>query len=80
MSWDRIEGNWQGLKGHVQKQWEKLTDDDFDGIAGRRDDLARRLQERYAIEKAEADRQIEDWMKEPGALDDWNDRRPILDM
>ena len=80
MSWDRIEAGWKQLKGKVQKQWGKLTDDDFDVIAGRREELARRLQDRYAIEKAEADRQIEDWLKEPGALDDWNDRRAILDM
>ena len=25
-------------------------------------------------------RQIDDWIKEPGVLDDWNDKRPILDM
>jgi uncharacterized protein YjbJ (UPF0337 family) len=80
LSWDRVEAGWKQLKGKVQKQWGKLTDDDFDVIAGRREELAGRIQERYAIEKAEADRQIEDWLKEPGVLDDWNDRRAILDM
>lgn len=80
MSWDLVEAGWKQLKGKVQKQWGKLTDDDFDVIAGRREELTGRLQERYAIEKAEADRQIDDWMKEPGVLDDWNDRRAILDM
>ena len=80
MSWDLVEAGWKQLKGKVQKQWGKLTDDDFDVIAGRREELAGRIQERYAIEKAEADRQIEQGMKEPGVLDDWNDRRAILDM
>ena len=27
MNWDRIEGNWKQLKGRVQAQWGKLTDD-----------------------------------------------------
>ena len=36
MNWDRIEGNWKQLKGRVQQQWGKLTDDDFDAINGKR--------------------------------------------
>ncbi|HWT29591.1 MAG TPA: CsbD family protein [Propylenella sp.] len=80
MSWDRVEAGWKQLKANVQRQWGRLTDDDVDSIGGRREELAARIQERYAIEKAEADRQIEDWLKEPGVLDDWNDRRAILDM
>jgi uncharacterized protein YjbJ (UPF0337 family) len=80
MAWDRIEGNWKQFKGTVQKQWGKLTDDDLDVIAGRQEELAGRIQQRYGIEKDEAHRQISEWMKEPGVLDDWNDTRPILDM
>ena len=30
MNKDIIEGNWKQLKGKVQQQWGKLTDDDFD--------------------------------------------------
>ena len=29
MNWDRIEGNWKQLTGHVKEQWAKLTDDDY---------------------------------------------------
>jgi uncharacterized protein YjbJ (UPF0337 family) len=80
MDWERVEGNWLQLKGKAKKQWGKLTDNDLDVIAGREEELAGRIQERYGIEKAEAQRQIADWMKEPGVLDDWNDTKPILDM
>ena len=45
MNWDRIEGNWKQLKGRVREQWGKLTDDQFDNIAGKRDRLAGSLQE-----------------------------------
>ena len=47
MNWDRIEGNWKQFKGGVKEQWGKLTDDDFDVVAGKRDKLAGRIQERY---------------------------------
>mgnify|MGYP003694081823 CR=1 FL=1 len=29
MNWDRIEGNWKQVRGKVQQQWGKLTDDDL---------------------------------------------------
>ncbi len=80
MNWDRIEGNWKQVTGSVRERWGKLTDDDVQRIEGKREQLVGRLQERYGIAREEADRQVEDWMREPGALDDWNDRRAILDM
>lgn len=61
MNWDRVEGNWKQLKGSVKSQWGKLTDDEIDVIAGRRDQLAGKIQERYGIEKDEAERQLRDW-------------------
>lgn len=40
MNWDRIEGNWKQFKSNVKQQWGKLTDDQLDVIAGKRDRLA----------------------------------------
>ncbi|MEO8038425.1 MAG: CsbD family protein [Betaproteobacteria bacterium] len=69
MNWDRIEGNWKQLKGKAKEQWGKLTDDDFDVVAGKRDQLTGKIQERYGIGKDEAERQIKDW--EGRADDSW---------
>jgi uncharacterized protein YjbJ (UPF0337 family) len=80
MAWDRIQANWKEHRPRLRKRWDKLTDDDLATMTGNRDELSARIQERYRIEREKADRQIDDWMNEPGALDDWNDRRPILDM
>ena len=63
MNWDRIEGNWKQLKGKTLEQWGKLTSDDFDVVAGRRDQLAGKIQERYGVAKDEAERQVADWEK-----------------
>ena len=69
MNWDRIEGNWKQIKGKVKAQWGNLTDDDLDVVAGRRDQLAGKVQERYGIAKDEAERQVASWERQ--ATDDW---------
>ena len=63
MNNDRIEGNWKQLKGKVKEQWGKLTDSDLDVIAGKRDQLVGRIQERMGITKDVAEQQIKDWEK-----------------
>jgi uncharacterized protein YjbJ (UPF0337 family) len=61
MNWDRIQGNWKQVVGKAKAQWGKLTDDDLDVVAGRREQLAGKIQERYGIAKDEVDKQIADW-------------------
>ncbi|MGE0425730.1 MAG: CsbD family protein [Reyranellaceae bacterium] len=61
MNWDRIEGNWKQLKGQVKEGWGKLTDDDISVIAGKRDQLVGKIQERYGCAKDEAERQVKAW-------------------
>ena len=61
MNSDTMEGNWKQLKGKVKEQWGKLTDDDFDVIAGKRDQLLGRIQERHGISRDEAEKQVKDW-------------------
>ena len=58
MNWDTVAGNWKQFKGKVQAQWGKLTDDQLDVIAGRRTELAGKIQEVYGLSKEEADSQI----------------------
>jgi uncharacterized protein YjbJ (UPF0337 family) len=69
MNWDRIQGNWKQVVGKARAQWGKLTDDDLDVVAGRREQLAGKIQERYGIAKEDVERQIADW--ELKATDAW---------
>jgi len=79
MNWDRIEGNWKQFKGSALQQWGKLTDDQLDVIAGKRDLLLGRIQELYGISKDETKKQLADWeksMQEIGTSNETTDAPP----
>ena len=61
MNEDRIKGNWKQFTGKLKEQWGKLTDDDLDLIAGKRDQLLGKIQERQGILKEEAEKQLKEW-------------------
>ena len=60
MNEDTIKGNWKQFKGKMVEQWGKLTDDDFDVIAGRREQLLGKLQERQGLAREAAEKQLND--------------------
>jgi uncharacterized protein YjbJ (UPF0337 family) len=62
--WDQIAGTWKQAKGKVRETWGDLTDDDLEEIAGKRDILAGKIQQRYGIAKEEANKQIDKWANE----------------
>ena len=63
MNWDRIEGNWKQFKGKVKAQWGKLTDDQIDVIAGKRESLAGKIQETYGVGRDVTEKQLTAWQK-----------------
>ena len=63
MNWVRIEGEWNQVKGSAKEQWGKLTDDDLEQIAGKKDKLVGLLQERYGIAREEAEKQLDEWTR-----------------
>ena len=62
MNWQQIEGKWDYAKGKLREKWGKLTDDDIDVIAGKRDQLIGRLKERYGIQKDAAEKEVNNWL------------------
>ena len=69
MDWNRVEGNWKQLRGRAKQQWGKLTDDDLTTVAGRREELAGKVQERYGIARDAARKQVDEWVR--NADDSW---------
>ncbi len=66
MTNDIFKGKWKQLKGEVQKQWGKITNDDLDKIDGDRLKLEGLLQERYGLKKNEIEKQLADLSKKCG--------------
>ena len=61
MNWDQVQGKWKQMTGEIKTRWGKLTDDDLDVIGGQKDKLVGTIQERYGIQKDEAQREVDDW-------------------
>jgi uncharacterized protein YjbJ (UPF0337 family) len=61
MNWDQLEGKWRLFAGSARAHWSKLTDDDWQAITGKKEQLVGRIQERYGVAKEEAARQVDRW-------------------
>lgn len=61
MNWDKVQGNWEQIKGTAKQKWAELTDDDLKAIAGKRTELVGKLQERLGIARDKAEKQVDDW-------------------
>jgi uncharacterized protein YjbJ (UPF0337 family) len=62
MNWSELEGQWSQVTGNLKSQWGKLTDDDLKTVAGKKDVLLGKLQERYGILKEDAEKQADAWL------------------
>lgn len=68
MNKDTLKGNFTQMKGKIKQQWGKLTDDEIDQMEGNAEILAGKLQERYGLEREDAERQARDFRK----ANNWN--------
>jgi uncharacterized protein YjbJ (UPF0337 family) len=51
------------LKGKLRSKWAKLTDDDLENIAGKKDAFLGRLQQHYGFKKDEAEKELDTFLK-----------------
>lgn len=63
MNWDQIEGQWKNIKGHLREKWGKITDNDFEVIAGKKDRMLGKIQERYGIGQEAAERELDHFIE-----------------
>lgn len=56
-----LKAKWNKVRGNVQRQWGKLTNDDMDIIDGDTNILVGKLQERYDINEEEARKRVEEF-------------------
>jgi uncharacterized protein YjbJ (UPF0337 family) len=70
MTNDQMAGAWRELRGKLRAQWGELTDDDLKQLEGNVQQLAGRLQQRYGIARAEAERQVREFRRQVNWSDD----------
>jgi len=62
MNWNEVEGKWNQVKGSVREKFGKLTDDDLQIIAGKKDKFIGKLQERYGMQREQAEKDANNWL------------------
>jgi uncharacterized protein YjbJ (UPF0337 family) len=62
MNRDILRGKWNQLRGEVNRQWGRLTDDDVDEMQGNFEKLVGRIQERYGYERERAEKEVDDFL------------------
>ena len=55
---DEMKGKWKQQVGAAKIAWGKLTDDELLKLEGQQDKLTGLVQERYALTRDEADKQV----------------------
>jgi len=55
---DEMKGKWKQQVGAAKIAWGKLTDDELLKLEGQQDRLTGLVQERYALTRDEADKQV----------------------
>lgn len=63
MNWTEVEGKWNQVKGSIREKYGKLTDDDLQVIGGKKDKFIGKLQERYGMQREQAEKDADAWLK-----------------
>ena len=61
MNWDQIRNNWNAVSDKIKLTWGKLSEDDLDVVAGKREQLAIMLQKRYGYATVVADSKVDEF-------------------
>lgn len=59
MNTDTFEGQWRQMRGELRSWWGKLSDNDFEKIAGKKDRLIGILQEKYGYTREAAQQEMD---------------------
>jgi uncharacterized protein YjbJ (UPF0337 family) len=59
MNTDTFEGQWRQMRGELRSWWGRLSDNDFEKIAGKKDRLIGMLQEKYSYTREAAQQEVD---------------------
>jgi hypothetical protein len=62
MDWEHMEGEqWRRVGTSLRSHWTKLTGEDLETIAGRREHLVERLRGLYGLTELRAEAELRNW-------------------
>ena len=64
MNTDVLKGKWNEMKGQVKSKWGQLTDDELMQIAGDKDKLIGKLQQKYGRTRDEITREVDSFFRQ----------------
>lgn len=65
MNKEILKGKWLRVKGDVRNWWKRITDEEVDQIQGDTEKFIAKLQERYGLEREQAERELNDFLMMP---------------
>ncbi|HEX5011092.1 MAG TPA: CsbD family protein [Planctomycetota bacterium] len=57
MNLDILQGKWHVLRGRIRSRWGRLTNDDLDRLEGGLEQLAGLVQQRYGLQREQAEQE-----------------------
>jgi uncharacterized protein YjbJ (UPF0337 family) len=63
MQWMDIKANWKDVQLKFQKKWTKLTEADLKAVAGKREELIKRLNKLYGTDETKLGKEIDEFVK-----------------
>jgi|SRR5580698_7476694 uncharacterized protein YjbJ (UPF0337 family) len=68
MTWDDVAHDWNPKKNELRQHWARLTADDLDAVAGKKEVLVSKLEQRYGILEEKARVEIDEWLERRSPL------------
>jgi uncharacterized protein YjbJ (UPF0337 family) len=63
MEWSEITKDWAKVQNKFTSKWSKLTESDLTTIGGKRDELVKKLESHYSLEKSAAQKDVDSFVK-----------------
>lgn len=63
MQWTEITKDWKAVSKKFSAKWPKLTEADLTAIAGKREELVKRLEKYYKIDKVKLQNEVDAFIK-----------------
>lgn len=61
MQWKQIENNWEVFKVIIKQNWNEISDQQLDMVAGKRARFSSVIQSTYGVGDSESERQLSGW-------------------